>query len=59
MKAYARWWHYAARINHSVNKAANAAAVTVIFLMMFYITADVGGRKAQYRPSPLGRRRNL
>jgi TRAP-type C4-dicarboxylate transport system permease small subunit len=52
MKAYARWWHCAARINHSINKAANAAAVTVIFLMMFYITADVGGRYLFSKPIP-------
>lgn len=52
MSAYAKWWHYAAKFNQTANKTANALAVTVIFLMMFYITADVGGRYFFSRPIP-------
>ena len=52
MGTFLKWWQHAAGINRFVNRAANAAAVTVIFIMMIYITADVAGRYLFSKPIP-------
>lgn len=52
MGTFLKWWEHAANINRFINRAANAAAVAVIFVMMIYITADVAGRYLFSKPIP-------
>jgi TRAP-type C4-dicarboxylate transport system permease small subunit len=47
-----KFFHGARRISRFLNRAANVLSAVVIFIMVFYITADVLGRDLFSRPIP-------